>query len=183
MIKRAIMTDRKEYMKAYRERHKEEIKKYNKNYFKDYYLSHKDEIVDRASNYNKNNKDKHRESSRKYARKSYIETKNKISTEMYLFDNNVTIVDEKHINYKGLTYCIVKNGYLSHREKLLHIEIAKDLGIWFNGCEIHHINGSTLDNRKSNLIALLPDEHEHAHSLLKENKELYYNWIEQKKVG
>ena len=44
------MTDKKKaYMKAYREKHKEDIKEYNKKYYKVYYEQHKEEIKELTS--------------------------------------------------------------------------------------------------------------------------------------
>lgn len=183
MAERAIMTDEKKaYMKAYREKHKEDIKEYSKKYNKVYYKNHKEEIKERATAYNLSHKEKRRESARKWAKNAYMKAKQKITTYMYKFTENVVIVDDKHISYNGVTYCINKGGYLSHRRKMLHIEISKNIGIWFEGCDIHHINNNVFDNTNSNLIALTKENHVYAHFLLKEDTKQYYNWIEKQKA-
>ena len=170
----------KEEIKAYKEKNKKVLKAYASEYNKKYYKEHKREIIDRATNYTKNNKEKHNASARKNAKKAYIEARNNIVTDMYKLPSNVEILDNKHILFNGDRYTITKAGYLTCSNKLFHIEYAKSLGIWFYGCDIHHINCDTLDNRKDNLIALTKKEHRFAHSLLKENKESYYNWIKNK---
>lgn len=172
--------DRKAYMKAYREKNKEKLKEYNKIYSKEYYKLHKDKIIKKATEYNSKNIDKHREGARKWARKAYKEAKENLVISLYELPADAIILDDKHIKYQGYTYNISKQGYLTCGTKLFHVEYSKYLGIWFNGCEIHHINCDTLDNRKDNLIALTKKEHCFAHSLLKENKESYYNWIKNK---
>lgn len=170
----------KEEIKAYREKNKEALKDYASKYHKKYYKEHTKEIVDRATNYNKANKEKHKASVRKSAKKAYIEARNNITTDMYKLPANVEILDSKHILFNEDKYTIMKSGYLTCGNKLFHIEYAKSLGIWFQGCEIHHINCNTLDNREDNLIALTKKEHIFAHYLLKENKESYYDWIKNK---
>ena len=172
--------DRKAYMKAYREKNKEKLREYNKAYLKEYYKLHKDKIIKRAAEYNSVNIDKYRENERKWARKAYKEAKENLVISLYKLPADVIILDDKHILFNGDKYTITKAGYLTCSNKLFHIEYAKSLGIWFYGCDIHHINCDTLDNRKDNLIALTKKEHCFAHSLLKENKESYYNWIKNK---
>lgn len=170
----------KEEIKAYKEKNKKALKAYASDYNKKYYKEHKREIIDRAAKYNKDNKEKHDASVRKYARKAYAEARNNIMTSMYELPDSAKILDNKNILFQEDKYTIMKNGYLTCGNKLFHIEYAKSLGIWFYGCDIHHINCNTLDNRKNNLIALTKKEHRFAHSLLKENKESYYNWIKNK---
>ena len=175
--------DRKAYMKAYREKNKEKLREYNKAYFKEYYKLHKDKIIKRATEYNSVNIDKHRESGRKWAKKAYKEAKENIEIGFYKLPTEVTILDSKHIRYFGNTYNITKEGYLTCGSKLFHVEYSKYLGIWFSGCEIHHIDGNVFNNLEDNLIALTPEKHSYAHSILKESKKQYYNWIEKQKVG
>ena len=170
----------KEEIKAYKEKNKEKLKEYNKTYNKEYYKLHKDKIIKNTAEYNLKNIDKRRESARKWAKKAYKEAKENLVISLYKLPADVIILDDKHIKYQGYTYSISKQGYLTCRNKLFHIEYAKSLGIWFYGCDIHHINCDTLDNRKDNLIALTKKEHCFAHYLLKENKESYYNWIKNK---
>lgn len=155
----------------------------SKEYYRKYYQEHKDKIISRVLDYNKENKEQHRASARECARKSYARSKQSINTSMYMFDSDVEILDERHVKYNRLTYVINKNGYFSHKNKFLHIELCKDSGIWFETCEVHHIDGNSLNNQRTNLIALLPEEHDYAHKLLKESKKQYYNWIADKKVG
>ena len=181
MTKENCMTeDRKAYMKAYREKNKEKLKEYNKTYSKEYYKLHKDKIIKKAAECNSKNIDKHREDARKWARKAYKEAKENLVISLYKLPADVIILDDKHILFNGDKYTITKAGYLTCSNKLFHIEYAKSLGIWFYGCEIHHINCNTLDNREDNLIALTKKEHIFAHSLLKEKKEAYYDWIKNK---
>ena len=172
--------DRKAYMKAYREKNKEKLKEYNKTYSKEYYKLHKDKIIKKTAEYNSKNIDKHREDARKWAMKAYKEAKENLVISLYKLPADVIILDDKHILFNGDKYTITKAGYLTCSNKLFHIEYAKSLGIWFYGCEIHHINCNTLDNREDNLIALTKKEHIFAHSLLKEKKEAYYDWIKNK---
>lgn len=184
MAKENCMTENKKaYMKAYREKNKEKLKEYNKAYLKEYYKLNKDKIIKRATEYNSVNIDKHRESGRKWAKKAYKEAKENLVISLYKLPADVIILDDKHIKYQGYTYNISKQGYLTCGSKLFHIEYSKYLGIWFNGCEIHHIDGDVLNNIETNLIALTPEKHRYAHFLLKESKKQYYNWIEQQKVG
>lgn len=175
--------DRKAYMKAYREKNKEKLREYNKAYLKEYYKLHKDKIIKRAAEYNSKNIDKHRENARKWARKAYKEAKENLVISLYKLPADVIILDDKHIKYQGYTYNISKQGYLTCGSKLFHVEYSKYLGIWFSGCEIHHIDGNVFNNLEDNLIELTPEKHRYAHSLLKESKKQYYNWIEQQKVG
>ena len=112
--------------------------------------------------------------------KAYKEAKENLVISLYKLPADVIILDDKHILFNGDKYTITKAGYLTCSNKLFHIEYAKSLGIWFYGCEIHHINCNTLDNREDNLIALTKKEHIFAHSLLKEKKEAYYDWIKNK---
>ena len=89
------MTDKKKtYMKAYREKHKEDIKEYNKKYCKVYYEQHKEEIKERAIAYNLSHKEKHKESARKWAKNVYMKAEQGIATCMYKFTENVIILDE-----------------------------------------------------------------------------------------
>lgn len=178
------MTDKKKaYMKSYREKHKEDIKEYSKKYCKVYYEQHKEEIKERAIAYNLSHKEKHKESAKKCAKNLYKRALNDLTTKMYKLPEEVSILDDRHIKFGDTVYIINKKGYLTGGNKLFHIEYAKILGIWFYGCQIHHIDGSTLNNTKENLIALTPEEHRYAHFLLKENKEQYKMWLKAHKVG
>ena len=115
--------------------------------------------------------------------RAYKEAKENLVISLYKLPADVIILDDKHIKYQGYTYSISKQGYLTCSFKLFHVEYSKYLGIWFSGCEIHHIDGNVFNNLEDNLIALTPEKHRYAHSLLKESKKQYYNWIEQQKVG
>ena len=53
------------------------------------------------------------------------------------------------------------------------------MGIWYEGCEIHHIDSSVFNNTCDNLISLTPIEHRYAHKLMKEDIEAYHKWINE----
>jgi hypothetical protein len=153
-----------EQIKNYKETHKEDISEKNKVYQKKYHSEHKEEI---------------REYNRKYSRKLEKKAKEELTTDMYIFPQEVTIVNSKTVKFNNRTYRIKAKGYLRSTSTSLHIDIAKAMGIWFENCEVHHINGSVFNNSKNNLIALTVEEHRYAHTLLKENKEAYEQWINE----
>ena len=67
-------------------------------------------------------------------------------------------------------------------ELILHKKECELCGSRTN-LDIHHIDGNVFNNLENNLIALTPEKHRYAHSLLKKSKQQYYNWIEKQKVG
>lgn len=142
-------------------------KEERKEYMRNYYALHKEKMVKRASEYNKSHPDKHRDTARRSARKAYKKAISTITTSMYQLPEDVIILDDKHVKYQGSTYNISKNGYLTCGRKLLHIEYSKYLGIWFEGCEIHHKDGNVFNNTESNLVALTLEEHIKAHAILR----------------
>ena len=156
----------KAYNKTYRKTHKEELRayekarasdekrrSYRKEYMKEYTSTHKEQC-------NANH--------RKYAHKATRIAENEIFTDMYKFPEDVNIIDSKHVEYKGTVYHIVRNGYLqAGAGKRLHVEIAKDMGIWFEGCDVHHIDLSVFNNDRSNLCAITPEKHRKIHSSLR----------------
>lgn len=164
-------------IKAYREKNKEKIQEQIKNYKE----THKEEISEKnkvyQKQYHKTHKEKTREYNRKYARKLEKRAKEELTTDMYMFPEEVVITSSKTVRFNNKTYRIKAKGYMKCTESSLHIDIAKAMGIWFEGCEVHHIDGSVLNNTRNNLIALTVEGHKYAHRLLRENKEAYEKWI------
>lgn len=181
------LAKKRAYMKVYRETHKDVIQNWRDThreevlaYKKEYRKTHKKQISD----YRNAHKNEARILKRKSAMVAYEKAKNNVSTDMYQFsaDAEVIITDTKHIRFNDRNYCIIGRGYLHSREKYFHVEYAKRLGIWFDGCNVHHIDCNPLNNTKENLIALTVEEHRYAHELLKESENTYYDWINKKKV-
>lgn len=150
--------------KLYRERNREKIKAQHKVE----YEKHKEAYLTRAKKRGKEKAQEIREYHRKWDRAKYAEAQKIYNTSMYQFESDVTIINDKCVSYKGIRYHIKRNGYFSGgTNKQLHVEIAKDMGIWFEGCEVHHIDGNNLNNLKSNLTCLTREEHIEAHRKLK----------------
>ena len=177
---------KREYDRKWREAHKKEIKEYReqnkekiKSQIKNYKDTHKEDISNKNKIYQKKYHIEHKEECRQYNKMLYQKAKETMFTNMYIFPENVIILDSKTVSYNNKSYRIISKGYLKGDYCRLHIAIAKDMGIWFKGCEIHHIDGSVFNNSKDNLIALTPEQHKYAHKLLKHNKETYYKWVSE----
>lgn len=61
------------------------------------------------------------------------------------------------------------------RTHYAHIEVAKAFpnicGKWFDGCDVHHKDGNSLNNEASNLIVCTKKQHMEFHRQMKLNKE------------
>ena len=175
----------KEEIKAYREAHKEKIKSQIENYKK----THKEEISEQNKAYQKKYRIEHKDEIQAYNKSEAVRLRvrqyNKVlqqrakelTTDMYKFPADVIILNSRSVKFKDKTYTIGAKGYLRGNKSRLHIDIAKDMGIWYEGCEIHHIDGSAFNNTRDNLISLTSIGHRYAHELMKENIEAYYEWI------
>lgn len=84
------MFNKEEYMKKYRENHKEHLKEYGKEWNKKYYLKHKDHIKERVKKYRKKHLKQIRENHRKY----YQENKKQ-------FQERLKKVKQKYIDILG----------------------------------------------------------------------------------
>ena len=156
----------KAYNKTYRKTHREELRAYEKARAND------EKRRSYRKEYMKEDASTHKEqcnaNHRKYAHKATRKAESEIFTDMCKFPEDVNVIDSKHVEYKGTIYHIVRHGYLqAGAGKSLHVEIAKDMGIWFEGCDVHHIDGDCLNNLKSNLACLTKEEHLEAHRKLK----------------
>lgn len=151
--------------KAYRALHKEEINAKKKLE----YQKHKEAYLQRAKKRYELKKEEITQYKRDWNKNKYKESVNTLDIVMYQFEKDVTIVSNKSVKYKGITYHIKRNGYLGGgTNKLLHIEIAKNMGIWFEGCEVHHKDGNCKNNLESNLECLTKEQHIEAHRKLKQ---------------
>ena len=160
--------------KIYREQNREKIRAQHKTE----YERHKESYLKRAQKRAKEKPQEIREYQRKWDRDKYAESVKTLDTSMYQFDDDVTIVSSKAVEYKGRTYFIGRNGYLKGGTNIeLHVSIAKDMGIWFEGCNVHHIDGDNKNNKRSNLIALTVSEHLEAHRKMKDDYTNYLYWI------
>jgi hypothetical protein len=168
-------------IKAYREKNKEKIQEQIRNY-KD---KHKKDISDKNKIYQKKYHSEHKEEMREYYRnynrKLEKKAKEELTTDMYIFPPEIIIINNKTVKFNNINYRIKAKGYLHSTHTSLHIDIAKAMGIWFENCEVHHIDSSVFNNAKNNLIALTVEEHKYAHMLLRENKEAYKQWINELK--
>lgn len=168
------------YDKLWREKHREEIKAYREKnkekiqeQIKHYKETHKSEISEKNKIYKKKYDNEHREEIRKYNREynKKLEQKAKeLTTSMYMFPPEVVVIDDKTVSFNNKIYKIGAKGYLKGNNSKLHIDIAKYIGIWFENCDIHHIDGSVFNNCKENLKALTKEEHKRVHKLLRMNK-------------
>lgn len=61
-----------------------------------------------------------------------------------------------------------------NRTRYAHLEVAKAFpeicGEWFEGCEVHHKDGNSLNNEASNLIVCTHDEHVEFHRIMRDKK-------------
>ena len=162
--------------KVYREQNKEKIRAQHKAE----YERHKEAYLQRAKKRAELHKSEIREYQRAWDRDKYAEAQRVFNTSMYKFETDVIIEGERNVRYKDISYHIKRNGYLSGgTNKELHVEIAKDMGIWFEGCDVHHIDGNNLNNLKSNLICLTKEKHLEAHRKMKEDYISYIEWIKK----
>jgi hypothetical protein len=168
----------KEKRKLYREQNKEKIRAQRKAE----YEKHKEAYLQRAKKRAEKHKTEIREYQRAWDRDKYAESLKIYNTSMYKFESDVTILSGTNVRYKGISYHIHRHGYFSGgTNKQLHVEIAKDMGIWFEGCDVHHIDGDNLNNLKSNLICLTKDKHKEAHKRMKKDFSSYIEWINKQK--
>lgn len=168
----------KEKRKLYREQNKEKIHAQHKAE----YEKHKEAYLQRAKKRAKEHKAEIREYQRAWDRNKYAEAQKVFNVSMYKFEADVIIEGERNVRYKGISYHIKRNGYLGGgTNKELHVEIAKDMGIWFKGCDVHHIDGDNLNNLKFNLICLTKEQHKEAHRRMKENFNSYIKWLSKQK--
>lgn len=164
--------------KLYREQNKEKIRAQHKAD----YQKHKEAYLQRAKKRAENHKKEIREYQRAWDRDKYVESTEILDTTMFQFDEDVIITGARTVSYNGRSYHIGRNGYLKGgNNRDIHVDIAKDMGIWFEGCNIHHIDGDNKNNKRSNLIALTVDKHKEAHRKMKADFNNYIEWIEQQK--
>lgn len=160
--------------KLYREQNKEKIRAQHRAE----YQKHKEAYLQRVKKRAESHKKEIREYQRAWDRDKYAESVKALDTTMFQFDEDVIITGAKTVSYKGRTYYIGRNGYLKGGTNIeLHVMIAKDMGIWFEGCNVHHIDGNNRNNKRINLIALTVEEHKEAHRRMRDNYDSYINWI------
>lgn len=195
----------KEYQKKYREANKEKLKQKRKAYddlhreklrekSREYAFEHKEEACKRAKEYYKKNREYCLKRNKLYRTKQEVhERMNELSrinyyrdiemltTSMYCLPDEVIILDEKHISYDGIVFVIHRRGYLRCAKDTLHVYMMKKAGKWFEGCEVHHADGDTLNNRLENLICLTKEQHNQAHKLMREDRKAYEKWLNEQK--
>lgn len=182
--KEKIREKRKEYCEVHREELKEKSRKYAQ--------EHKEEACERARKYYSENKEEVLKKNKEYrkredvrkrinenSKRNYYRSIEMIDTSMYKLPEGAEIIDEKHVKYDGISYVVHKRGYLRSCYDTLHCYLMKKQGKYFEGCEVHHIDGNVLNNSLDNLICLTEKQHDKAHVLMRKNREEYYNWIKE----
>ena len=180
-----------EKAKLYREKHREEMIAYGKAYRE----SNKEVLAEKRKIKYENNKeamqkatranwDKHKDkyNERRRTNESFIARRREqdrlrykkhralYTTDMYNLPDIVSIVDSKHVEYKGIIFGIATKGYLKHENLDLHVALAKDYLSWFENCEVHHKDGNVFNNTLENLACLTKEEHKEAHRQLRASK-------------
>ena len=192
----------KEYQKLYREKHKKELKEYAKRYreknreklnedCRKYYSEHREELNAKGREYWNANKCKFNERRRtdeglikrrrELDKARYAEHRKQYITAMYKLPSCVTMLDSKHVMFNGIKFGISAKGYLKHESLDLHVALMKAEGHWFEGCNVHHIDGDVFNNLLDNLICLTEEKHKEAHRLMKVSMEAYKLWIDTQK--
>lgn len=203
--KAEIQAYNKAYQEKYRIEHQEEIKQKKKDYAdkhreelreksRIYAQLHKKEACERARKYYENNKEYCLERNRAYRSKpevkaranelsnrNYYKSIEMLTTNMYKLPEGCEIIDEKHIRYDDIVFVIHKRGYLRCSTETLHTYLMKKYNFWYKGCEVHHIDGNTLNNTLDNLICLTKEQHDKAHDLMRKDIKFYYQWIKEQK--
>lgn len=194
--------DNKTYQKLYREAHREELKAYAKKYRKEhkeklnadcrkYHQEHKEVLNAKSREYWKEHKDEQNEKRRtdetiikrrrELDKARYAEHRKMYTTAMYKLPSCVEILDSKHVIFNGVKFGISSKGYLKHEDLDLHVALMMSKGHWFEGCNVHHIDGDVFNNMLDNLICLTKEKHIEAHKLMKVSMEAYMLWIEEQK--
>lgn len=70
---------------------------------------------------------------------------------------------------------------MKHEDLDLHVALMMFKGHWFEGCNVHHIDGDVFNDMLDNLICLTKEKHMKAHKLMKVSMEAYMLWIEEQK--
>ena len=70
-------------------------------------------------------------------------------------------------------YCFTLYGETFYPHILVAKAFPEICGEWFDGCEVHHIDGNSLNNKASNLIVCTKEQHSEYHRLLKEKKQQF----------
>lgn len=203
--KTQIQAYNKEYQASYRKEHKEELKQKRKIYddlhrdelrekSRMYAQEHKEEACRRAKKYYENNKEYCLKRNKEYrnrqdvkdrinnlSNRNYYRNIEMITTSMYQLPEGTIIIDDKHVQYDNIVFVVHKRGYLRCAKYTLHTYLMKKFGLWFEGCEVHHIDGNALNNKLDNLICFTKEQHNKAHILMRQNREEYYEWLEKQK--
>lgn len=91
--------------------------------------------------------------------------------EKYLISNKngwKNIEKKEEYQPKGIIIDGYRRVSISRNKRMFyHVLVAKAFpeicGEWYEGCQVHHINFDSLDNRPENLIVLSPSEHSKLH--------------------
>ena len=158
------MTDRKEYMKAYHQAHKEQAKAYNKawqeankEYMKAYYQAHKEQAKATTKAWREANKDHHKATTKawyeanKEQRKAYMKVWHEANKE------EIKEYQKADVNSLGETKASIR---------LKSLNILKKSGIKIPGYEIHHCFGY---EDPSKFIYISKSLHLKIHQYLRDN--------------